>query len=86
MECVLLVAGAIAVGAALASRAATAPSPLPPQVAVPDPYLQAVLFRLPKMGSSGDPDQLWLGADCATSLRLSHNHTLWLFGDTLISG
>lgn len=55
-----------------------------PPATVPDPRLQQLLFSLPKPGPDGDPERLWLGADCATSVQLPHNRTLWLFGDTLV--
>ena len=58
----------------------------PPPASVPDPRLQQLLFDPPKPGPSGRTDRRWLGADCATSMALPGNTTLWLFGDTLVSG
>lgn len=52
----------------------------------PDPLLQERLFNPPKPGPSSRPERSWLGADCATSLPLPNASTLWLFGDTLVSG
>ena len=80
----LLLLLALAPGLWQCTAAERRPAPQPAAVAAPGswrpaPELQRLVDPYPAVVGPS-----WLGADVATSVRLTDDHYLWLFGDTLL--